>query len=68
MVRLVVSGVKFAGHSRSEGTSWKNNALKYPGSMRANQSSSDVLFGGLNTKALIPDSRCTTALARVTQV
>lgn len=34
MARLVVSGVKFAGHSKSEGTFWENRALKYPGSFR----------------------------------
>lgn len=56
MATLVVSGVKFAGHSRSGGTLWKNNALEYPSGMRANHSSSDFLFGGLNNKALTPDS------------
>lgn len=34
MARLVVFGVKFSGHSKSEGTFWENRALKYSGSLR----------------------------------
>lgn len=47
MVRLVMSGMKTTGHSIRDGTTWGESAPESPGSIRANQSSSDYLFGAV---------------------